>query len=213
MMTSLNMDFTEKKVIDSFQSLKNLDNVILEDEGHPDGRKTSIIKVREGNIFISMKENSSKEILIFSGELKNEDTEEVFGLGSYMRIPRGVSVKLKALKETHLFIKENSGVIDSEQLLIKSFSNQWFPGHGNLKVMPLHQLPHDTAALVFWPSGTKFSPHRHWGGEEIFVMSGEFIDEHGHYPAGTWLRSPHLSSHFPYVEKDTMIMVKTGHLI
>jgi anti-sigma factor ChrR (cupin superfamily) len=50
------------------------------------------------------------------------------------------------------------------------------------------------------------------GGEEIYVISGEFIDEHGRYPAGTWIRSPHLSQHHPFVEKDTLILVKTGHL-
>lgn len=27
-----------------------------------------------------------------------------------------------------------------------------------------------------------------------------------------WLRSPHLSEHFPYVEEETVILVKTGHL-
>ena len=36
--------------------------------------------------------------------------------------------------------------------------------------------------------------------------------EHGRYPAGSWLRSPHLSQHFPYVEDETIILVKTGHL-
>ena len=63
-----------------------------------------------------------------------------------------------------------------------------------------------------WPAGEVFKPHRHFGGEEILVLSGEFIDEHGRYPAGTWLRSPHLSQHTPYVEQETIIYVKTGHL-
>ncbi|MGE3301316.1 MAG: cupin domain-containing protein, partial [Arcobacter sp.] len=30
-------------------------------------------------------------------------------------------------------------------------------------------------------------------------LSGTFIDEHGTYPQGFWIRSPHLSVHFPYV--------------
>ena len=32
------------------------------------------------------------------------------------------------------------------------------------------------------------------------------------YPRGTWLRSPHMSEHSPYVEQDTVTWVKTGHL-
>ncbi|EOG7622766.1 cupin, partial [Vibrio parahaemolyticus] len=27
-----------------------------------------------------------------------------------------------------------------------------------------------------------------------------------------WLRSPHMSEHFPFVEEETVIWVKTGHL-
>ena len=69
------------------------------------------------------------------------------------------------------------------------------------------------AALVRWPAGERFVPHRHWGGEEILVLSGELIDEHGRYGAGTWLRSPHLSEHCPRTEVATLIWVKVGHLL
>ncbi|WP_258807713.1 cupin domain-containing protein [Pseudidiomarina sp. CB1] len=67
-------------------------------------------------------------------------------------------------------------------------------------------------ALVKWPAGELFKPHRHYAGEEIVVLSGEFIDEHGRYPQGTWLRNPHGSKHTPRVEEETIIYVKTGHL-
>ena len=67
-------------------------------------------------------------------------------------------------------------------------------------------------ALVRWAPHTRFQPHRHWGGEEILVLEGVFRDEHGEYPAGSWLRSPHLSRHFPFVDEPTVIWVKVGHL-
>ena len=67
-------------------------------------------------------------------------------------------------------------------------------------------------ALVHWPAGERFIPHQHWGGEEILVLSGTFRDEHGTYPKGTWIQSPHLSAHHPFVEEETVIFVKTGHL-
>ena len=78
--------------------------------------------------------------------------------------------------------------------------------------MPLHQHDVEHTALVKWPAGEQFVPHRHFGGEEVLVLSGTFCDEHGHYPAGTWLRSPHMSEHHPYVEQETVIFVKVGHL-
>jgi len=214
-MEKLNLDFSIKKVIETFNSKyikKNTNKtfVPLEDEGLDSGRKTSVIILGAGEKLTGISELSSKEILILSGEFSGN--EGTFGAGTYFRIPKGRSLTLVSKQDSQLFIKENAGVLDSEEVFIKPFSNEWHPGHGNLKVMALHSLPHDVAALVFWPAGERFAPHKHWGGEEIFVISGEFIDEHGRYPAGTWLRSPHLSSHFPFVEKDTLIMVKTGHL-
>ncbi len=85
-------------------------------------------------------------------------------------------------------------------------------GQGNLKVLPLHQFETESVALVHWPKGETFHRHVHMGGEEVFVISGEFIDEHGRYPAGTWIRSPHMSTHTPYVEEETLLWVKVGHL-
>ena len=43
-------------------------------------------------------------------------------------------------------------------------------------------------------------------------MSGKLGDEHGRDPQGTWIRSPHMSRHFPFVDEDTLIWVKVGHL-
>jgi hypothetical protein len=70
-----------------------------------------------------------------------------------------------------------------------------------LKVLPLHEFGTEHAALVRWAPGTRFTPHRHWGGEEILVLEGVFEDEHGRYPAGSWLRSPHGSMHAPFSEE------------
>jgi anti-sigma factor ChrR (cupin superfamily) len=78
--------------------------------------------------------------------------------------------------------------------------------------MPLHEYETESVALVRWPAGERFQPHNHAGGEEILVLSGCLKDEHGDYPAGTWIRSPHMSEHFPFVEEETVLWVKTGHL-
>ena len=98
---------------------------------------------------------------------------------------------------------------DQRRVVIDTNESRWHPGYGNLEVIPLS----DKAALVKWPKGERFVNHSHCGGEEIFVLKGEFIDEHGRNPKGPWLRSPHLSTHFPFVEEETIIFVKTGHLL
>ena len=98
---------------------------------------------------------------------------------------------------------------DQRRVVIDTNESRWHPGYGNLEVIPLS----DKAALVKWPKGERFVNHSHCGGEEIFVLKGEFIDEHGRNPKGTWIRNPHLSTHFPFVEEETIIFVKTGHLL
>ena len=44
------------------------------------------------------------------------------------------------------------------------------------------------------------------------MVEGVFEDEHGRYPVGSWLRSPHLSQHQPFSREGCLIFVKTGHL-
>lgn len=82
-----------------------------------------------------------------------------------------------------------------------------------LKVTSLHQGLIKHTALVRWAPETRFNPHTHVGGEEILVLEGVFRDEHGSYPAGTWIRSPHMSHHRPFTGPEgATILVKVGHL-
>jgi anti-sigma factor ChrR (cupin superfamily) len=66
-------------------------------------------------------------------------------------------------------------------------------------------------SLVRYAPGSRFERHVHGGGEEIFVLNGVFQDEHGTYPAGSWLRNPPGSVHRPWSEAGCTIWVKTGH--
>ncbi|MEM7517057.1 MAG: cupin domain-containing protein [Planctomycetota bacterium] len=108
-----------------------------------------------------------------------------------------------------LFLRRYADPQGATEALDRAASKEpWLPGQGGLRVKPLGE----GSALVHWPAGERFVPHRHFGGEEIFVLSGTFRDEHGVYPAGTWIQSPHESAHHPFVLEETVIWVKTGHL-
>lgn len=48
----------------------------------------------------------------------------------------------------------------------------------------------------------------HGGAEEYLVLEGVFSDEHGHNPAGTYVRNPPGSGHAPYSEGGCTILVK-----
>jgi anti-sigma factor ChrR (cupin superfamily) len=62
--------------------------------------------------------------------------------------------------------------------------------------------------IVRYAPQSQFSRHTHEGGEEFFVLEGVFQDEHGDYPAGSYVRNPPTSAHTPGSEKGCTILVK-----
>lgn len=152
-----------------------------------------------------------EEILVLEGVFSDHTGD--YGAGSYLRNPEGFIHAPFSKEGCLLLVKLHQFQTGDEQhISINTNSTPWQPGIGGLKVMPLHSFQTEHTALVLWPANEQFQPHTHAGGEEIYVISGEFIDEHGRYPAGSWIRSPHMSSHNPFVEQQTLIWVKTGHL-
>ena len=65
-------------------------------------------------------------------------------------------------------------------------------------------------SIVTYEPGSKFSSHIHTGGEEFLVLDGVFQDEHGDYPAGTYVRNPVGTEHTPSAADGCMILVKLG---
>jgi len=63
-------------------------------------------------------------------------------------------------------------------------------------------------SIVRYAPHSHFSSHTHGSGEEFLVLDGVFQDEHGDYPAGTYVRNPPTSSHTPSSEPGCTIFVK-----
>lgn len=62
--------------------------------------------------------------------------------------------------------------------------------------------------IVRYAPNSHFSPHVHTGGEEFLVLEGVFQDEHGDFPAGSYVRNPPQSSHTPGSAPGCTIFVK-----
>ena len=63
-------------------------------------------------------------------------------------------------------------------------------------------------SLVRYEPNASFPAHDHPGGEEILVLEGVFSDEHGHWPAGTYLLNPEGFRHAPFSEQGCLLLVK-----
>ncbi len=63
-------------------------------------------------------------------------------------------------------------------------------------------------SVVRYDAKASFPVHGHPEGEEILVLKGIFSDEHGDFPAGTYLLNPPGFRHAPFSRKGCTIFVK-----
>jgi len=153
------------------------------------------------------------EILVVRGQLSLNG--EALGPASYVRLAPGVSVTFTATEASMVYLNERTpSEPEKDSFALRGNELDWRQGMvPGLKVTSLHQGLTKHTALVRWAPETRFNPHTHVGGEEILVLEGVFRDEHGSYPAGTWIRSPHMSNHRPFTGPEgATILVKVGHL-
>ena len=63
-------------------------------------------------------------------------------------------------------------------------------------------------SIVRYAPDSAFPRHTHGGGEEFVVLDGVFQDEHGDYPAGSYIRNPPGTSHVPASKEGCTIFVR-----
>ncbi|MCX2972577.1 cupin [Halieaceae bacterium IMCC8485] len=213
----LNMDFSERIAINTRDRewlpspREGVWRKPLAREEAEQGHATSIVRYDPGSHFHAHDHPLGEEILVLEGFFSDETGD--YHAGTYFRNPEGFRHAPFSVEGCVILVKLHQFQPgDTAHVVLDTETSAWRPGQGSLQVMPLHECQGESTALVRWPAGEQFQPHQHFGGEEIYVVSGEFIDEFGRYPAGTWMRSPHLSQHCPYVEQETVIWVKVGHL-
>jgi anti-sigma factor ChrR (cupin superfamily) len=186
---------------------------MIERDGDEVARATSIVRYAPGSVFSQHTHELGEEIVVLDGIF--EDEYGSYGPGHYIKNPPGSAHAPSSAEGCILFVKlRHMQPNDLERVVVDTRNTQWHQGMvEGLTVMPLSEFATEHTALVRWAPGTYFNPHRHYGGEEIFVLDGIFEDEFGRYPAGTWIRSPHMSMHKPFSVEGCTILVKTGHLI
>ena len=220
MTKKIRADFNDRFVVTPSQyewvdsPMPGVERMMLDRIGDEVARATSIVRYAPNSEFSEHTHDGGEEFLVLEGVFADEHAE--YPAGSYVRNPIGTAHQPKVGEQgaTILVKLHQFDARDSARVCIDTRQTEWLPGLvEGLSVMPLHAFEGEHVALVRWAPNTVFNPHRHWGGEEIFVLEGTFYDEYGMYPKGTWIRSPHLSQHHPFTKEDgCTIYVKTGHL-
>lgn len=216
----LNADFTKRVVVrpEEYQwvdsPMPGVERMMLDRIGDEVARATSLVRYAPNSRFSRHSHGGGEEFFVLEGEFGDE--HGVYPAGTYVRNPIGTAHSPHVGAEgCVIFVKlqqfENE---DQEQFAIDTRTTRWSPGSvPGLETLKLHEYGTEQVALVRWAPNTDFRAHTHQGGEEIFVIEGAFFDEHGEYPAGSWIRSPHESRHAPYTDvSGALIYVKVGHL-
>jgi hypothetical protein len=184
----------------------------LEQRNAPAESRITLRSLKAGE---SMTHDGGKllEVLVMRGLLGLNG--EALGPASYARLAPGVPASFQATEASMVYLNERTPTEpETDSYALRGDALDWRQGMvPGLKVTSLHQGLTKHTALVRWAPETRFNPHTHVGGEEILVLEGVFRDEHGSYPAGTWIRSPHMSNHRPFTGPEgATILVKVGHL-
>lgn len=101
----------------------------------------------------------------------------------------------------------------SARVAVDTQSMEWAPSpSGSVWRKRLHRVgPAESGqvtSVVRYDPGASFPSHEHPGGEEILVLDGVFSDEHGDWPAGTYLLNPEGFSHAPFSQQGCTLFVK-----
>ena len=216
----LNADFSERIVIrpDDYawvpSPMPGVERMMLDRIGDEVARATSLVRYAPNSTFSAHVHGGGEEFLVLEGEFGDEHA--LYPEGTYVRNPIGTSHSPRVgASGCLIFVKLHQfDQGDNLQFVVETDCGGWSPGLvPGVEVRPLHEYGSERVALVRWAPNTEFRAHEHQGGEEILVLEGSFFDEHGEYPAGTWLRSPHGSEHAPFTrDGGALIYVKTGHL-
>lgn len=215
----INADFSERVVLRPEEQgwvaspMPGVERKMLDRVGAEVARATSLVRYAPDSAFSPHTHAGGEEFLVLEGVFSDESGD--YPPGSYVRNPIGSRHTPRSESGCTIFVKLHQfDQNDQAHVVIDTRTANFVPGSvEGLTVLPLHSYRTEHVALVHWAPGARFPAHRHWGGEEILVLEGTFQDDQGHYPAGSWIRSPHLSTHQPYSDSGCLIYVKTGHLL
>ena len=215
----LNADLAKRAVVDSTalpwhaSPCAGVQRRLLERDGGDVARATSVVQYAPGARFDAHLHELGEEILVLEGTFSDEAGH--YGPGTYLKSPPGSRHAPYSKEGCLLFVKlRHLNPADTGRCVVDTRSATWFQGLvPGLTVLPLSEFGTQHTAMVRWAPGTSFN-HKYFFTTVVPMrVEGVFSDEHGSYPAGSWLRSPHLSQHQPFSREGCLILVKTGHLL
>lgn len=174
------------------------------------GQVTSIVRYEPDSSFPAHDHPEGEEILVLDGVFSDEHGD--WPAGTYLLNPEGFRHAPFSREGCVLFVKlRQFPGRDRQHHVIDVDALDWRPSDTEgVACKPLYSQEgySDTMHLERWDAGTESGDIAYPDGVELFVIEGEFQDEDGVYPAGTWLRLPRGATHRPATSSGCTVYVK-----
>jgi anti-sigma factor ChrR (cupin superfamily) len=215
----INADLSRRAVIET-ETLEwapspapGVERRMLDRDGAEQGRATTIVRFAPDSAFQPHAHPGGEEFLVLDGVFSDETGD--FGPGTYVRNPVGSSHTPASRAGCTILVKLCQ-MDPADQAVVRIDTNgaEWFRPEGisGAEILRLHEFGDESVVMVRLTPDAPAIDHDHPKGEEILVLEGSLTDENGHYPKGTWIRSPAGNRHAPYTETGCTLWVKSGHL-
>ncbi len=177
-------------------------------------RVTSVVRYDADSAFPSHPHPDGEEIIVLDGVFSDEHGD--YPAGSYLLNPEGFSHAPFTKQGCVLFVKlRQYPGLGRRHININTKTGEWRPGTiPGVQVIDLYGEdghPEEVQLARIEPN-TRFTPHDHPGGEEVFFIEGGYEDEFGAYGPGSWVRYPPGSRHEVHSAEGCLLYLKTGHL-
>ena len=176
------------------------------------GQVTSIVRYQPDASFPAHDHPEGEEILVLEGVFSDEHGD--WPAGTYLLNPEGFRHAPFSREGCLLFVKlRQFPGLDRQHHVIDTGKREWQSTQiSGVSRKPLYSQAgySDTMYLERWDAGTAGATTTYEQGAEYYVLDGEFEDEEGAYPAGTWLRIPAGESHTPRSMTGCDLYVKRG---
>lgn len=177
----LNADFSKRVVIRPGEQewvsspASGVERLMLERIGDEVARATTIVRFAPNSYFPEHTHDGGEEFLVLDGIFSDETGD--YPEGTYIRNPIATSHKPYTKEGATIFVKLHQfDTHDREHVVLDTHNATWYEGPSpGLTVLPLHRFGTEGTALVKWEPGTRHGTHRHYGGEEIYVLEGGFL--------------------------------------
>ena len=178
------------------------------------GQVTSVVRYEPNSKFPVHDHPDGEEILVLEGVFSDEHGD--WPAGAFLLNPEGFRHSPFSAGGCTLFVKlRQFPGLDRRHIVLNTEKLDWEPS-----AVPavLHKALYqqsgfsDMMRLERWEAEANLGAIFYEQGAELFVLEGEFADEVGAYPVGSWLRLPAGATHHPRTAEGCTLYVKRSGL-